>query len=307
MARSLVDGMCLEAAVAVPGAPAPRGRPVDWTLAIERRAAAENLEDATWTGDARADGHVWARFGRRAEERIVRLDGVLDLVARPGERRARVAHQGRPAWDVAALRRAAPYLAALLDRTALHAAAVVLPAGALLICGRAGAGKSTLALALDRAGYSVLGDDHVVIDLSDDGRIRAHPSFPFSDVDGPARRAIDGDPPKRQAPSGDEKASVAFSSPRPPEAVPIVAVALVERGARVAREPSAAPEALAWLLREAVFVADPADDDAQVARLDACLRLLAAAPAVRLVVPAGLDRIVDTAAEVAALWSTGAA
>ncbi len=307
MPRSLVDGMCLEAPVAIPGARAPEGRPVDWTLAIERNAAPAAYDDVTWTGDARADDRVWARFGRRAEERIVLLDGVLELVAHPREGRALVAHRGRPGWDVAALRRAAPYLATLRGRTAMHAAAVVLPSGAVLLCGRAGAGKSTLALALDRAGFGVLGDDHVVLEIRDAGGVFAFPSFPFADVDGPARRAAEDVRKRGGAPGAEEKASVDFRSPRPLDAVPIVAVALLERGPRVARERIPAPEALAWLLREAVFVADPADDEAQVARLDACMRLLAAAPAVRLPVPAGLHRMTATAAEVAALWSKGAA
>jgi len=307
MRRSLVDGMCLEAPVAVPGAPAPEGRPADWTLSFERSTAPATYHDVAWTGDAREDDRVWARFGRRADERIVVLDGVFELVADPLERRALVVHRGRPGWDVAVLRRAAPYLATLLGRTALHAATVVLPAGAVLLCGRAGAGKSTLALVLDHAGFAVLGDDHVVIEIRGTGGAVAHPSFPFADVDGPARRAAEDVPQRGGAPGAEDKASVAFRSPRSLDAVPIVAVALLDRGPRVTRERIPAPEALPWLLGEAAFVADPADDAAQVARLDACMKLLAAAPAVRLVIPAGLDRMAATAAEVATLWSAGAA
>ena len=260
------------------------------------------------TGDVRNEVGVWAAFGRLGDERIVSLRGVAELRAHPGERRAVVSHAGPASSDVAVLRRVSPYLATLLGRTALHAASVVLPAGAVLCCADAGTGKSTLARALDRAEFAVLGDDHVVLDVREGARIGAHPSFPFIDVHvGGSNGGSDGeDYPARIGPGGEGKTSVQLFSPRPTKPVPVVAVAFMTRGARdarVAREPIEPTDALARLLRDVVFVADPADEASQVARLDVCLALLKAAPAVRLEIPDGLDRMATTAAEVATLWS----
>lgn len=50
---------------------------------------------------------------------------------------------------------------------ALHASAVVGPTGVVAICGRAGAGKSTLAYGLSRRGHRVWGDDAVVVTAVD--------------------------------------------------------------------------------------------------------------------------------------------
>lgn len=57
-----------------------------------------------------------------------------------------------------------------LGRYLVHASGVVDPAGrAWILAGDSGSGKSTLAYALSRAGWSVLGDDGVVLDSSGDG------------------------------------------------------------------------------------------------------------------------------------------
>jgi hypothetical protein len=57
----------------------------------------------------------------------------------------------------------------------VHAAGAVDPQGrAVLLSGDSGAGKSTLAYALARAGWTILGDDGVLIELAGDG-VRAHP------------------------------------------------------------------------------------------------------------------------------------
>lgn len=288
---SFVDGMWIVAPLPI-DAPTdlPPGRKPDWTIALGRRSPGVDLDGVEWTGDVRGSEGVWARFGRRDAMRFVCLAGVAELRAAPGVRTAFLRHDRGPAWDLPALRRTSPYLASLLGRTALHAATVVLPRGAVVLCAHSGVGKSTLALTLDRQGFPVLGDDHVVLDPSASVGVGACASFPFVDVDTRPLPGMGG--------AAGGKGSAPLRTPRPREAVPVVEVAFLERGDRVLREPLPAPEALARLLRDFVFVADPADDEAQVARLDVCLRLLAAAPPVRWIVPSGIERLGEAVAGV---------
>lgn len=58
----------------------------------------------------------------------------------------------------------------------LHAAAVKSPAGAVLLLGHSGHGKSTLAAALVERGYALLADDVTGLVVRD-GRVTALPSF----------------------------------------------------------------------------------------------------------------------------------
>jgi hypothetical protein len=60
---------------------------------------------------------------------------------------------------------------------ALHTAALVSQDRALLICGRPGAGKTTLSLALENAGWAVAGDDLALLDA--DGSVTGVP-FPIA-------------------------------------------------------------------------------------------------------------------------------
>ena len=57
----------------------------------------------------------------------------------------------------------------LFGRVHLHAASVAHPDGASLFVGGKGAGKSTISLALGRAGATVLGEDHVVVRRTEEG------------------------------------------------------------------------------------------------------------------------------------------
>lgn len=53
----------------------------------------------------------------------------------------------------------------------LHASAVEVDNGAVLFCGHSGAGKSTMAAALQQRGYALLSDDLCAIELTEDGVI----------------------------------------------------------------------------------------------------------------------------------------
>ena len=281
--RGLVDGMRIEAPIRVPGLAAPRTGCPDWSLTLERGAEGDGLDGVEWTGDVRAEGEPWARFGRLWGDHVVLLEETASLVASTRDRRAVIRHDGGARRDVTVLRRLSPYLASLSGRLTLHAAAVVLPAGAVLICGAAGAGKSTLARAFDGLGFPVLGDDHVVVRAPRGKPPVACASFPFVDV----------------AVSGKPKASVPLRAKPRPASAPIAAVAFLSRGRRLARTPLRTADAVAVFLRETIFVADPADGAALAARLDDALGLLAAAPPVSLVVPDRLDLLAAAVPDIA--------
>jgi hypothetical protein len=103
----------------------------------------------------RADATLWVRGGR-----LVRGAGYAE--ASPETRRdlARVG-------AIVRLRERGRYY--------IHAAGAVDPQGrAILLAGDSGSGKSTLAYALARAGWTILGDDGVLIELAGDD-VRAHP------------------------------------------------------------------------------------------------------------------------------------
>ncbi|ONH23982.1 hypothetical protein BL253_31375 [Pseudofrankia asymbiotica] len=119
-----------------------------------------------------ADGgrHVLAADGLSAF--TLRADGTVDwhLCGEP--------HTAETDYLVATV---VPWaLARRPDTEVLHAATLVSPAGALLLCGPSGAGKSTLAAALHhRIGWPLLGDDSAVLRLADDedpGPLGARPS-----------------------------------------------------------------------------------------------------------------------------------
>jgi hypothetical protein len=95
-------------------------------------------------------------------------------------------------------RRLQPIILQALGWQALHAAAVATPSGAIAFCGNAGSGKSTLGFAMQRAGYSHLADDGLVLRLDQD-RVTACP-IPFAPRLRPASRAHFGYSGEQQPP-----------------------------------------------------------------------------------------------------------
>lgn len=294
MPRLLVDGMQIEAAIDDPAMRTAPNRAPDWWVEFEHGRADEDLECVEWTGDVRHEGEPWARFGRRRDAHVVLLEGDSSAVLVRANSTARIRHEHD---DTLALRRLAPYLASLSGRLVLHAAAVSFQMAALFL-GEAGAGKSTLALAMDRAGAPVLADDHVTVDAPEGGLVYAHASFPSVSVSRATAEAFGVEIAKDVA----GKAFVPLKAPDRMARDMVQGVVFLERGREVAYSPMRPADAVARLLKEAVFVADPADDDAHAARLDACMRLVAHAPPFTLVVPDGLDRLRAALPAIAKPW-----
>jgi hypothetical protein len=70
-----------------------------------------------------------------------------------------------------------PLVLTIRGRRALHATAVLTPAGVCAFAGPTGTGKSTLAASWLLAGYPVLGDDCLVLEERD-GQVLATPAYP---------------------------------------------------------------------------------------------------------------------------------
>jgi len=81
----------------------------------------------------------------------------------------------RADWTTILWAQALPFAATLRGLEVLHAAGVVTGAGAVLLAGEPGAGKSSLAAALVRRGAGLLGDDALALQQRA-GELVAHPS-----------------------------------------------------------------------------------------------------------------------------------
>jgi hypothetical protein len=139
-------------------------------------------------------------------------------------------------------------------RYLVHAAGVVDPDGrAWLLSGDSGSGKSTLAYALARTGWTVLGDDGVLIERCGSGltahawreplRVSRQLAGAFPEIDDVALQPAPGDPRNR--------VSMRMRGAR---SAPVAALVLVERSATFALEAAAPLTALAALIRQSPWV-----------------------------------------------------
>jgi len=175
-------GLLLSSDIALPELqPSPESR-VDCRFRMH--VAAADRSDAaptTWFHESRrSDGRVWIAIGRRGTARVIRFPGVAEFtISADGHeitgRRAR----GVP-LDTARhllLDHVLPRVLDLRGALVLHAGAAATEAGAVLLLGRSGKGKSTLSASLARAGFRLLGDDVIVL-RETAGSWLAVPSYP---------------------------------------------------------------------------------------------------------------------------------
>lgn len=113
---------------------------------------------------------------------------------------------------------------------ALHASAVLVDGGCLLFAGRSGAGKSTIAAAFERAGYSLVSDDVSVID-QDGSLIGVWPAHPRLKLAPDSLRAI-GETPVALPPAGGTRGKLHLAVRRRTgeRPVPVRRFYLLERG-----------------------------------------------------------------------------
>lgn len=138
----------------------------------------------------------------------------------------------------------------------IHAAGVVAPdGGAWILAGESGNGKSTLAYALARRGWQILGDDGVLVERSRDGIIARSWREPMQvSIDlaaefpelATARDATDWDDPRRR---------VAVPPPAgTTSSAPVRALAILSRSTHDSLTPASPTEVLAALIRQSPTV-----------------------------------------------------
>lgn len=126
-----------------------------------------------------SDGEPWVTSARDGSAHHFRFGRFADFRVSPV--RIEVAPRGRvtgPMLRHLLLDQALPLALASGGALVLHASAVVIDGRAVLFVGEAGAGKSTMAAFLVRAGARVLADDGVLIEERGDGALEAVPSYP---------------------------------------------------------------------------------------------------------------------------------
>lgn len=279
-----VDGRRVATEVPLP-LPREDGGAADWTLTIEREPVPLADDAVEWTGDVSQESGRWGRFGRWRGKNLVRLEGLFDLVADLDGHAATLHHDRGHEADPGMVRHALPYLGALERRLVLHAAGVVFPEGAVLLCAEAQTGKSTLALALDGRGYPVLGDDHIAVEMRSDGPC-AFASLPTIDTL-PASRVVFF--PDEAARPG--KSSAPCRTPRPAGAVPVHQLVFLRRDGHALPRRLPATDAVRRLLLDVLFVGDPGDLEEQGTRFEQAVALAKAVPAYEISLPDGLERL----------------
>ncbi|MCA0048907.1 serine kinase [Mesorhizobium sp. B283B1A] len=197
-----------------------------------------------------------------------------------------------------------PVMALLLHRRGLlvlHASAIAVAGKGAIFMGDKGAGKSTTASALIRAGHELLTDDVVALDLTNPGRPMIVPGFPQIKLAADAAAAI----PLGQAevrpqvhPAIDKmqhRLHGAFSG----SMVPAAGIYVLERGQRAALTPLPAIAALPAIIKFSYvtrFGRAALSGDFAAMHLRQCSAIANHVGVCRLEVPAGLDRIGEAVA-----------
>lgn len=164
MSHYLICGLSVVSDAPLPGASATQ------TAAAESPDVVIRLADlpATLT-DPDVIGSTWQAGAGRF---LLNAPGLLRLQVNDGREILVAPAAGQTLDDVSPFIFSTGFAALLHQRRrlALHAATVAWRGRAIALCGPTGAGKSTLAAALCRAGGAFIGDDIAAIDFAADGR-----------------------------------------------------------------------------------------------------------------------------------------
>jgi hypothetical protein len=135
-------------------------------------------------------------------------------------------------WAVVVSAQALPLAATLRGLEVMHASGVVLDGRAVLLMGPAGAGKSSLAAALLRAGAELLSDDVVTLQLSDDALIAHAGSVALQLRAAEDQRLSTEERTALGRPEGTVEGKQRYVRGEAPDAAPLGCVFLLERSVR---------------------------------------------------------------------------
>ncbi|MBZ9760492.1 serine kinase [Mesorhizobium sp. CA8] len=185
----------------------------------------------------------------------------------------------------------------------LHASAIAVGGRSVIFMGDKGAGKSTTAGAMIRAGHRLLTDDVVALDLSDPERPMILPGFPQLKLAADAAGAIrlEQAEVRPQVHPQIDKAQHRLHDGFAAEAVPVSRIYVLERGARAAISPLTGAAALPAIIKFSYitrFGRQALPGDFAAAHLRQCAHVAGRVGVSRLEVPAGLARIDEAVAAI---------
>lgn len=182
--RHRISGLVVESQVGLPELPLAEAvadaRSPDLHVGLGPWRAARGDPSGWRTLWMVGDGVPWLRYARLPDGYLLRFPGLADF-ALSGDGR-RVEARPRRATLPETVRhllldQVLPLALSLQGRHALHATAVLTPAGVCAFTGPAGAGKSTLAGSFLLGGYPVVSDDCLALSAAG-ARVEATPAYP---------------------------------------------------------------------------------------------------------------------------------
>lgn len=250
------------------------------------------MSDVRWLAEYAEDGRVAFRIGRSGDELVAEWIGLARVIAsRDGTTHRFEAEPGLEPAEIEKVRlgSATLLLRHLQGKLALHGSAVAVDNRALILLGRSGQGKSTLAASLCRVpGATLFSDDAVALDPGPTaGTYVIAPVERNHWLDAPARAAVN-----KVSDAGDGDAKRPLAALRvgtsTAQVVAIVDLAFGNDATSRVHALGRGVEAIAALLPQAVrFVVD--EPELQRRELDALATLVEHVPVHRLVRPRRLD------------------
>lgn len=244
-------------------------------------------------------GDSLAHLDSFPEREVLRFPGIADFHLEPGRITGHLLDPDRP--DLLELRMLGPVLSYWLERLGipmLHAATVRVDASAVGFIAHSGGGKSSLTAALLQAGASLLSDDLLPVEESEETFL-ARPGYPQLRMEPDSARHFFGTIEGLAAVSPDDSKLHVPVDAFCDTATPLAALYLVERRPGPPEIlPLTRRQALIELVRHSFspYLVEAAG--LQPRRLDLFSRLVRQVPIQRLLCPAGLEHLPEVAAAI---------
>ena len=244
------------------------------------------------------DGAPWVEVARYGDGYYVRVSGFADFCITSSAVRVAPHEGARPSTiRHLLLDQVLPLALAAEGHLVLHASGLVSEGRTIAIAGPAGTGKSTLAAALQREGWSVASDDGLVV-RERGSEVLAVPAYPGLRLwpDAAERTGVMPFAVSEVA-EYTAKLRVSLAAPTKLEPASLAGVYVIQQGDAVKIEPLTARDAAMTLIEHA-YRADLTDRAALTAQLGACARLATRVRVCRLVMPRDLAQLAAVAGAV---------